>query len=110
MPPLRPASATVMPPFLLSSIASPPVGRFLPPPSRSARRGLRLQPLLALFDQLADLLPALLADLLVEARPVLVADRLAALLAALLPALPALLLVDRLPPLVALPLAALAPP
>src|SRR5207245_1860216 len=82
-PPLRPASATVIPPFFSSAISLPPVVGRNPPPvplrllqfSRSASEDA----LLALLDELADLLAALASDLLVERGTVLVADGLTAL-------------------------------
>src|SRR5512142_1277047 len=56
--------------------------------------GLLLGALLPLLDQLADLVPALPADLLVEGRAPLRLDGLSALLADLLVALPAASLAD----------------
>src|SRR5438270_865419 len=71
-----------------------------PPPSRSPG-AVPLQPLLALLDQLAHALTALLADLLVEAGAALGLDGVAALLADLLVEGAAALGLDRLAALLA---------
>src|SRR5215208_1170012 len=99
MPPFRPASETVIalragrsdssgwptaPGFPSSSIyASHSVRRLLPVMGRSAFAGVR-HSLLPLLDQLADLVSALAADLLVERGAALGLDGLAALLPDLL--------------------------
>src|SRR5438874_2589138 len=87
-PPLRPASATVIPPFFSFSAIS--CLRWLegtPLPSAFGPFGVVLSDaLLALLDEFSDLLAALAADLLVESGAVLVAHGLAALAASQLPA------------------------
>src|SRR6266849_6823305 len=86
-PPLRPASATVIPPFFSSAISCL---RWLEgSPLPSAVSPLVLDPFLALLDQLPDLLAALAADLLVKGGAVLVAYGLSTLAAAPLAALAA---------------------
>src|SRR6266849_5451319 len=105
-PPLRPASATVIPPFFSSAISCL---RWLEgSPLPSAVSPLVLDPFLALLDQLPDLLAALAADFLVKGGAVLVAYGLSTLAAAQLSALAADLLVERDAALVAHALAALA--
>src|SRR6516225_9997876 len=102
MPPLRPASDTVMPRRTAPSSGSPRRASFsssaIVSPSRHLHGALPFAapvagahvPLttttagLPLLDELTDLVAALAADLLVEGRPPLGLDRLAALLANLL--------------------------
>src|SRR5471032_2416062 len=115
MPPLRPASATVIPPFFVSSAIyclrwfgrcpppAPPFGAF-----KFQKTPLLQEAFLALLDELTNLLTALAADLFVKRGTVLVADGLSALLSPELTALAADLLVETHAPFVANALAALA--
>src|SRR5919108_371716 len=94
-PPLRPASATVIPPFFSSAISCLRWLEGSPLPSAVRLLVVLSNPLLALLDELPDLLAALATDLLVERGAALRLHRVAALLADLLVEAGAALRLDR---------------